>query len=275
MRFRVTNPAGSLGQVKVWQAGANEPSAWTVDGNFGGGTPRSYGEVGFAGSRQSDTTYFDDILIRFAADVEPSTSLGSEEGQNGQGSNKLDLDGTFVIDAFTFPLASIKNVEIQIRYKSSDTVEKWYLKAYNWTSSTYSDNGFNSTIGQTPTGGWDYYAVDLGNYWRSYVHSNGTVYVKVFDEGVDGNRTTIDIDFLAVRAIIDGTVFTFENRGSSTSHLVSLWVNNSTLHQRYDINVFINAGEVASNFLSESLPNKLFVIKVVTERGNIAVFSSG
>jgi hypothetical protein len=271
MRFRVVDPASGIGQVKVWQVGTNEPSTWTVDGSFGSGTARSYGEVGFAGSRTTDTTYFDDILIRFIADSEPSTSLGSEESQ---GSNRLDIGGTFVIDLSTYPLTSITNVEIQMRYRPSDTGEKWYLKAYNWTSSTYSDSGFNSTAGHTPTTGWNYYAVNFTNCWESYVNSNGTVYVKIVDEGADADQTTLDIDFLAIRVILDGTMFTFENQGSSTPHLVSLWVINSAHHQRYDINVFINAGDVTSDLRGDiSLPDKPFMIKVVTERGNVAVFS--
>jgi len=271
MRFRVVDPASRVGQVKVWQVGTNEPSTWTVDGSFGSGTARSYGEVGFAGSRTTDITYFDDILIRFIADSEPSTSLGSEESQ---GNNRLDINGTFVIDLSIYPLTSITNVEIQMRYRPSDTGEKWYLKAYNWTSFTYSDSGFNSTAGHTPTIGWNYYAVNLTNCWESYVNSNGTVYVKIVDEGADVDQTTLDIDFFAIRVVIDGTMFTFENKGSSTSHLVSLWVINSTHHQRYDIDVFINSGDVTSSLRSDiSLPGKPFMIKVVTERGNVAVFS--
>jgi flagellin-like protein len=79
MRFRVIDPASTDGQVKVWAVGTAEPSSWTVDGDFGSGVARSYGEVGFAGSRNTDTTYFDDITIRSIVSSEPSTALGSEE----------------------------------------------------------------------------------------------------------------------------------------------------------------------------------------------------
>jgi len=48
----------------VWTVGTAEPGPWTVNGDFGGWAARSYGEVGFAGSRNTDTTYFDDITIR-------------------------------------------------------------------------------------------------------------------------------------------------------------------------------------------------------------------
>jgi hypothetical protein len=270
MRFRVLDPASKLGKIKVWQVGTSEPDIWTVDGNFGVGTARSYGEVGFAGSRTTDTTYFDDILIRYIMSPEPLTSLGTEESQ---GDNRLDIDGAFVIDTFSYPLNYIQTVEMQLKFRSSDTGENWYLKAYNWTSSTYSDSGFNSTTGYTPTTEWDYYTVNLTDQWHSYVYGNGTVYAKIVDEGVDGNQSIIDIDFFAVRLVINGTKFTFQNRGSSTSHLVSLWVTNSTNHLRYDMNTFISSGDSVSYIRDDiSLQNTSCIVKVVTERGNIAVF---
>jgi len=272
MRFRVIDPVNKLGKVKVWQVGTTEPNTWTVDGNFGGGTARDYGEVGFGGSRTTDITYFDDILIRYIADPEPSASLGMEESQSD---NRLDIDGAFVIDLSTYPLTYIQTGEMQIRYRSSDASERWYLKAYNWSSSTYSDSGFNSTTGHMPTKEWDYYAVNFTDRWSSYVHDDGTVYIKIVDEGADSNQTIIDIDFLAVRVVINGMKFTFQNKGSSTSHLVSLWVNNSTDHLRYDVNIFINSADTESYIRSDiSLPNKPYTVKVVTERGNTAVFAS-
>jgi hypothetical protein len=190
------------------------------------------------------------------------------------GGYELDLNGGFTIDLSTYPLTSIETVEIQLRYRAGDAGEKWYLKAYNWTAATYSDNGFNSTAGHTPTTGWDYYAVNLTDQWSSYVQSNGTMYVNVVDAGSDGTQTTIDIDFLGVRVGIDWTRFTFENDGSLTSNLVSLWINNSTIHQRYDMNVFVNSGETLNYTRSDiSLPSGEYTVKVVTKRGNTAVFS--
>jgi len=75
MEFEVLNPASGQGEVKIWQVGTPEPTAWTVVGNFGGGAPRIFGEVGFAGSRQADTTYFKGITIRYASSQEPIVSL--------------------------------------------------------------------------------------------------------------------------------------------------------------------------------------------------------
>jgi len=100
------------------------------------------------------------------------------------------------------------------------------------------------------------------------------MYVKVVDEGLDSNQTTINIDFLGVRAAIDGTRFTFKNEGSLTCHLVSLWIINSTAHQHYDVNVFVNSGETSSYLRVDiSLPSGEYMVKVATERGNVAVYS--
>jgi hypothetical protein len=188
--------------------------------------------------------------------------------------NRLDINSGYVIDLSTYPLAYVKSVEIQLRYRASDSGEKWHLKAYNWTGAIYSDIGFNSTIGHTPTTGWDYYTVNFTTSWRSYMWNNGTIYVEFIDQGPDGINTNIDIDFLGVRAVIDGTRFSLKNDGAMTSHLISLWVNNATNHQRYDINIFVNSGETTTyTRVDISLPTENFIVKVVTERGNMAVFA--
>jgi hypothetical protein len=188
---------------------------------------------------------------------------------------KLDLNGAFTVDFSTYSLDYIETVEIQLRYRANDTLEKWYLKAYNWTALDYSDSGFNNTSGHTPTTGWDTYAVNLTDKWRSYASDSGTMYVKLQDNRADANQTTIDIDFLAVRVVFDGTKFAFENKGALTCHLVSLWVNNSTHHQRYNINIFINSGDTESYIRNDiTLLNEKYQVKVITERGNIAVFTS-
>jgi len=189
---------------------------------------------------------------------------------------ELDINGTFSIDAISYPLTAIKSVEIQLRFRVDDVGERWYLRAYNWTSKTYSANGFNSTAGCLPSTGWNYYAVNLTNRWRSYVGQDGRIMVQVRDEGPDSTRTNVDIDYLAVRAEINGTVFNFENEGSRTVHLVSIWVNNATVHRRYETDTFVNSGELLSyTRLDIFLPIGQYVVKAVSERGNIGVYTGG
>ena len=189
-------------------------------------------------------------------------------------SGTLDINGTFSIDISNYPLACINSVEILLRYRVSDTGERWYIKTYNWTTRTYSNSGFNSTSGHAPGAGWNIYTVNLTDKWQSYVASDGRMLIEVHDEGADATHTTIDIDFLAVRVMVNGAIFTFQNKGSRTVHLVSLWVNNSTQHRRYDTDEFANSGETFSyQRVDVSLPNGSFTVKVVTERGNTAVYT--
>lgn len=186
----------------------------------------------------------------------------------------LEIEGTFPIDVSAYPLNHIQTVEILVKYRSSNASENWYLEAYNWTSSTFSDLGFNSTSGQLPAAGWDNYAVNLTNQWNSYVNNNGTVRVKIFDKGADTNQTTLDVDFVAARVTANLVSFAFKNDGSYTAHLVALWIDNSTWHQRYEISVYVNSGDTVSYLRADvNLPQKPYTVKIITERGNIAVYS--
>jgi hypothetical protein len=77
-----------------------------------------------------------------------------------------------------------------------------------------------------------------------------------------------------VENVTSGSEFTFQNNGGLTVHLVSLWIINQTDHQRYDINVFVNSAETKTYLSGDiSLPTGNYTVKVVTERGNTAVYS--
>lgn len=190
--------------------------------------------------------------------------------------NRLDINGVFIIDLSTYPVASIQTIEIQLRYRANDTGEIWYLRAYNWITNAYSDSGFNKTAGHTPTTGWDYYAVNLTDKFDSYVSDTGTIHLKLQDNQADNNQTTVDIDFLGARAKVDRARFTFKNECSLSVHLVSLWIINATLHQHYNADVVLNSAETYNYIQADiSLPSGTFTVKVVSERGNTAVYSSG
>jgi hypothetical protein len=78
----------------------------------------------------------------------------------------------------------------------------------------------------------------------------------------------------ATRTAPDGISIDIKNTGAVSLHIVAVWVTNSTLHQRYSANVFVNAGEsIMYNRTDITVPQGVFLAKVVTERGNIAVFS--
>lgn len=186
----------------------------------------------------------------------------------------LRVNGTFLLDVSNHPLTSIRSIEIQLRFAVGDMGERWYLRAFNWTSRTFSDGGFNSTAGCQPVSGWNYYAINLSDKWRDYIRDDGRVMVQVTDQGPDSIRTNIDIDCLAVGAVVNGTVFNFINSGSRTAHIVSIWINNATVHKRFETDLFVNSGEIFSyTRLDISLPTGQYTVKVVTERGNIGVYT--
>jgi len=196
----------------------------------------------------------------------------------------LDINGTFIIDVPTYPFAYIYTVEIRLKYRASSTEDTWFLLAYNWTSRTYSNDGFSSTAGDPSPTTWDYYSINMTNQWWSYVRNDGTIYVKFCDEqALRGNneptprvRTSVDIDFLGVRVIGDWTTFTFRNDSSSTTHVISLWVISPTDHRHYDADAIINSGETLAYLRVDiHIPSGQYIVKAVTEKGNVAVYSGG
>jgi len=195
----------------------------------------------------------------------------------------LDITGTFVIDISIYPFTYISTIEIRLKYRASSTEDTWFMLAYNWTSGTYSNTGFNNTAGDPSPTTWDYYSMNMTNKWRSYVRNDGTIYVRFCDEqALRGNnepvprvRTSVNIDFLGVRVVGDWTTFTFKNDGPSTSHIVSLWVIDSSIHRHYDADVIVNSGETIDYLRVDiHLPTGKYRAKVVTDKGNMAVFSS-
>jgi hypothetical protein len=189
---------------------------------------------------------------------------------------RLCISNNFTIDPSTYMLDCIHGIEIFIRYKATEAAEKWFLRAYNWTELNFSSSGFNTTEGNQPAPNeWNEYAVNITENWRSYVKDDGTLLIEFFDEGLDANQTIVEVDFFGVRAIIDGARFDLRNNGPITTHILSIWIINSTNHQHYNANLFINAGEETIYIRADiSLPEE-FIAKVVTERGNIAVFAEG
>jgi hypothetical protein len=131
--------------------------------------------------------------------------------------------------------------------------------AYTSDSSPDVDENRSQTINTNPT--------DFRNatgYWK----------IKIKGTKTGGTQFDLKVDWIEFRETKLGTQVTFKNEGSLTSHLVSLWINNSTSHQRYEMNLFIAPGETTSYFCKNViLPVGSYTLKVSTERGNIAVFS--
>ena len=188
---------------------------------------------------------------------------------------RLSINGTFTINSESYPLSAIQTVEILIRYNASVSDEKWYLKAYNWTAQKYSDIGFNNTSGSQPSTSaeWTLYAVNLTDHWQSYVRDDGVMFIQFHDGSAEKTQTRISVDFLGVRVRGNWTSFTLSNEGSLTVHIVSLWIiTDSNNHKHYNANFYVNPGENATYIRTDiALSASTILVKIVTERGNIAV----
>jgi hypothetical protein len=189
---------------------------------------------------------------------------------------RLNFSNNFTIDLSTYPRDYIQGIEMLIRYNATEDAERWFLKAFNWATSTFSDTGFNLTGGSQPTlGEWNEYAIAVTDNWTDYVRDDGVISIEFSDEGLTTNQTTVGVDFFGVSAIIDGTRFDIKNSSPLSLHIVAVWITNSTFHQRYNADLFMNSGESASYLRADiSLPENDFIARVVTERGNAAVFSN-
>lgn len=150
------------------------------------------------------------------------------------------------------------------------------LQLYNYSSSQYSTSGegyifyissseANTEETQSQTIINPQFFRDASGNWKLRI-----VAVKEINVPFD-----CKVDMLELEPYVKGALLTFNNSGSMTVHIVSLWVINSTNHQRYDIDVFVNPAE-SSPFLFDYvfLPDDVWTVKVVTQRGNSAIFSS-
>jgi len=91
---------------------------------------------------------------------------------------------------------------------------------------------------------------------------------------VDLDRMHETVTITGVSEYESGTRMDLENTGSLSLHVVAVWVSNSTTHQRYDADLFLNSGEsITYNRADIEFPKDDFVAKIVTDRGNMAVFS--
>lgn len=273
-----TTRYGALGDSIKFQAVLyrNGDIRFTIDNstNFNNFTPTlgiSKGDnvnyIDITAERASEKSWL--FMLRKYASNEPTVTVGLEETYLRY---RLEIVGSFIIN-LPSQMGDIDVIEILLRYRAGDAYESWYIKAYDWAYAIYSDEGFNSTMGHAPSTEWSYYAVSIAN-WHSYVHSNGTMRIMFHDAGEDINRTAVDIDFWGVRVKVACAQFSVKNSGSATAHIVAIWIVNATVHMRYEANYFLNVGEEATFIRADiKLPEGDFIVKVVTERGNIAVFT--
>lgn len=178
----------------------------------------------------------------------------------------LSVMGEFAVNIGNFLPSSIKSINVSLRVKASDHVEALILKAYNWISRQ------RDVIAKIDISSYfKYYNVSLLN-WQNYIGNNGILNLIINDSGPDTIQTTIYLDFFGVQINFNGVLINIRNVGATTVHIVSIWIINATNHVRYEENRFLNSGEMACYIREDILwPKSAYMVKVITETGNIAV----
>jgi hypothetical protein len=152
------------------------------------------------------------------------------------------------------------------------------IQLYNFTSGCYQTSGIGYfAYVSSPTSNTDENAAQSTNAGATDFR-NATGYWKLKIKGVKSEATQFDFkaDFVQVFEEKRGTQLILENEGSLTCHVISVWVVNSTQHQRIAVDLYLNSGETSSQTYSNvNLPSDNYTVKVATERGNMAILPSG
>ncbi len=71
-----------------------------------------------------------------------------------------------------------------------------------------------------------------------------------------------------------GFKFEIRNSGPLTVHVIAIWVENATSHQRFEMDAYVNsADQTTLALVNGELPEGNLSFRIVTERGNVAVSS--
>jgi hypothetical protein len=147
---------------------------------------------------------------------------------------------------------------------------------------------FDYNIGAYPTSGEGYVAYESNA--NPYVDETGNQTITVNSTrfrdtsgqwktkvtGVKGSSTQFDleVDLIELQPPSGGPYFHFRNSGTLTSHIVSLWVINSTLHERHDVSIYLNSRQDLIFYRDDiTIPRGQYTVRITTDKGNLAVFS--
>ncbi len=208
----------------------------------------------------------------------------------------LKLKDQTRIDGITLP--SSQTIQLELTGTGSIQSEQqlmWTLNsAFTAASVTTTYQIYNFNTGKYPTSGDGYI-----NYVSSstpntdetksqtitqnptfYLNSTGAWKIRITAVKDTAQPFDLKLDWVEYKAAVSGTssggaLMEIKNSSPLTIHVVAVWITDATTHQRYDVDWFLNSGETAKFNMDINLPQDVFVAKVVTERGNIAVFSSG
>jgi hypothetical protein len=231
-----------------------------------------------------------------------SINRGNSASYNPTGYNLLQ--GTRLMSGSTTNLASDDSVYMTVRsprgYARAQVEFTGTSDLGNWTALTWKIDSawsqgnvavtfqlFDYNLGAYPTSGDGF--ISYNSSVTPYVDEtkgrtitvdairflSGSGQWKIMATGTVTPSTQFDmeIDSIEVR-VSSANEFLLRNGGPVTVHVVSLWVVNSAVHQRYGVDVYLNSGEAILFKRDDiAIPSGQCTVRIVTERGNIAVFT--
>ncbi|MGB9740226.1 MAG: hypothetical protein ACP5IM_01755 [Candidatus Bathyarchaeia archaeon] len=207
----------------------------------------------------------------------------------------LRVDDDALAEAYQTRIANVMlpcEQTLEVEFEGSSNTYNWskivwfFDAAFTTANVSVTLQLYNYGAGQYSTSGEGYISYMSSSGANTEETQNQTIVNPQFFRDASGNwkirviamkeiNVPFDckVDMLEFEPYVKGVLLTFKNSGSITVHIVSLWVINSTHHQRYDVDVFVNPAE-SLPFLFDDvfLPDDVWTVKVVTQRGNSAVF---
>jgi hypothetical protein len=207
----------------------------------------------------------------------------------------LRIDDDSLGEAYQTRIANVmlpSQQTLQIEFEGQSNTYNWSRLIWMFDGAFTTSNVavtlqlYNYSAGEYPASGEGYISYTSGeanmdeslnqtiNNPEFFHDAAGNWRIKIVAAKGESTPFECKVDMLKIKPYIKGTLLTVKNKCSSTIHIVSLWIINSTKHQHYDINAFINPAESSSLIFPEiCLPKGNCTVKIVTERGNIATYS--
>lgn len=91
---------------------------------------------------------------------------------------------------------------------------------------------------------------------------------------IDMERNQEEVTLSNIESSKEGTTIGIKNSSPFSVRIVAIWILDLNSHKRCDLNLFLNSGEATNYTLSDIDLLEKYIIKIVTERGNIAVYST-
>jgi len=205
--------------------------------------------VGGGATPSQTRIYFDDVYLDFAFSAYVATTdIDVQLSENRDSITKLEI-------SYTGAYSSSVTQRVSIYDFSSS---RWVLVKV-------------SKVSTTPiTVNFTYEESDIKKFINP---ENNAVRIRIY--AISSSTFNVTHSSLSITDFYRDTsklTLTLSNQGDYTAHIVSLWIIDSTGHHRQDLDIYLSPGESKSVDVNYNWVVGKYILKVVTERGNISYY---